>query len=56
MILSRVSHFKGPIDFVLCIGADSIDEEMYPKLKNVANLAQEGLLTEVKIHCALMID
>ena len=48
MILSRTSYERGPIDFLLCIGADSVDEEMYPKFKNVYGLTHDGLLADVK--------
>lgn len=47
LVLARSSLQKGPIDFVLCIGADSLDEEMYLKLTDVPALAQEGILAEV---------
>lgn len=38
---------KGPIDFVLCIGADSMDEEMYQKVNNTTALIQDGILDYV---------
>jgi len=37
ILLKKVKTTKGPTDFVLCIGNNSIDEEMYSRILNPNN-------------------